>query len=130
MSSTQKALLVALSVVLFSAVVGYAETVKDLNQNMWTWAVMEEIMDECAHGSLGSLPPIGPKEAEETMMTAQQAIEKLIAGITSSDQLQAARRLAAEFVQMGDPHERVGRAVNRLLDRQESFLQAHGEIAK
>ncbi|NLI75040.1 MAG: hypothetical protein GX442_01205 [Candidatus Riflebacteria bacterium] len=130
MTSTQKAMLVALSVVLLSAVIGYAETVKDLNQNMWTWAVMEEILEECAHGSLGSLPPIGPQEAEETMMTAQQAIAKLIAGITTTDELQAARRLAAEFVQMGEPHDRVGRAVNRLLDRQEAFLHAHGEIAK
>lgn len=118
MTGSRKLMMVVLSFLMLSAVSVFAGTIQDLSKHLWAWSTMEEVLDE-------TMPPISPKEAEETILKAQAEISIIIAGIKTSDEMLAARRIADEFVNMGEKQEEVGRALHRLLDRQGNFLEAH-----
>jgi len=122
MTGTRKLAVVALSLLMLCAVSAFAGTVKDLSKHMWTWAVMEELLDEAAHGGM---PPISPVEAENTLLAAQAEIKTIVAGIKTADEMATARTLADDFVKMQGVHEIVGRSLHRLLDQQGKFLGAH-----
>lgn len=123
MSVSRKLVAVVVVFLMVFAVSAFAGSVKDLSKHLWTWAVMEELMDEAAHGGV---PPVGPVEAENTMLQAQAEVKTIVAGITTEEEMLAARKLADEFVQMGDQQEKVGRALHRLLDQHGNFLKVHG----
>ena len=123
MSVSRKLVAVVVVFLMVFAVSAFAGSVKDLSKHLWTWAVMEELMDEAAHGGV---PPVGPVEAENTMLQAQAEVRAIVAGITTVEEMLAARKLADEFVQMGDQQEKVGRALHRLLDQHGNFLNVHG----
>ena len=127
MSVSRKLVAVVVVFLMVFAVSAFAGSVKDLSKHLWTWAVMEELMDEAAHGGM---PPLGPVEAENTMLQAQAEVKAIVAGITTEEEMLAARKLADEFVQMGDQQERVGRALHRLLDQHGNFLKSHGTTAE
>ena len=57
MSVSRKLVAVVVVFLMVFAVSAFAGSVKDLSKHLWTWAVMEELMDEAAHGGM---PPIGP----------------------------------------------------------------------
>lgn len=124
---SRKLAAVVIAFLMVFAVSAFAGSVKDLSKHLWTWAVMEELMDEAAHGGM---PPVGPVEAENTMLQAQAEVKAIVAGITTEEEMLAARKLADEFVQMGDKQEEVGRALHRLLDQHASFIKAHGTTAE
>ena len=123
MSVSRKLVAVVVVFLMVFAVSAFAGSVKDLSKHLWTWAVMEELMDEAAHGGV---PPVGPVEAENTMLQAQAEVKTIVAGITTEEEMLAARKLADEFVQKGDQQEKVGRALHRLLDQHGNFLKVHG----
>ena len=123
MSVSRKLVAVVVVFLMVFAVSAFAGSVKDLSKHLWTWAVMEELMDEAAHGGD---QPVGPVEAENTMLQAQAEVKAIVAGITTEEEMLAARKLADEFVQMGDQQEKVGRALHRLLDQHGNFLKVHG----
>lgn len=127
MSVSRKLVAVVVAFLMVSAIAVFAGSVKDLSKHLWTWAVMEELMDEAAHGGM---PPIGPVEAENTMLKAQAEVKAIVAGISTEEEMLAARKLADEFVRMGDQQEEVGRALHRLLDQHGNFLKAHGTSAE
>lgn len=127
MSVSRKLVAVVVVFLMVFAVSAFAGSVKDLSKHLWTWAVMEELMDEAAHGGM---PPIGPVEAENTLIQAQAEVKAIVAGITTEEEMLTARKLADEFVKMGEHNEMVGRALHRLLDQHGKFLRVHGEIAE
>ncbi|HNW35347.1 MAG TPA: hypothetical protein PKM25_10475, partial [Candidatus Ozemobacteraceae bacterium] len=91
MTGSRKLLMVVLSFLMLSAVSAFAGIEQDLSKHLWTWSTMEELLDEANHGGM---PPISPKEAEETLLKAQSEIKTIIAGIKTSDEMLVARRLA------------------------------------
>lgn len=123
MSVSRKLVAVVVVFLMAFAVSAFAGSIKDLSKHLWTWVVMEELLDEAAHGGM---PPIGPVEAENTMLQAQAEVERIVAGIETEEEMIAARRLADEFLKMGGHHQDVGTALHRLLARHGNFLAAHG----
>lgn len=126
MNSFRKLVLGVVLFLVLSSVAAFAVDFKDLNRCMWTWSSLEAVLSEAAHAhSGGYMPAVDPKEASEIIADMQQRIDRIIAEIKTPEDMAAARKLANEFVDMRDKEEEVGRAVNRLLDRQEKYLQAH-----
>ena len=105
----------------------FALDVKALNQQMWTWSQLESVLQSASHG--GSYPPVvEPQEAMRCIEEAKAKICKMVADIATAEELSQAREKANEFVSMGDYEEEVGIALNKLLDRQEKYLNAHREL--
>lgn len=115
------------AILLFlTAISASAANLQEMRQQMWTWSQLEAVIHEATHSPFpGSVPAVDPKEAYECIDQAQKRIAAIIASIATAEELAHARAMAREFIDMGDKEEDVGHAVNRLLDRQEKFMQAH-----
>ncbi|MFZ2959547.1 MAG: hypothetical protein WA705_21885 [Candidatus Ozemobacteraceae bacterium] len=128
MNIFKKLVLVTVLFFLLTSVSAFADNFKDMNRFMWTWSSLEAVVCEAAHAHSGNyVPVVDLDEAYATIEDMQNRISKIIAEIKTPEEMSAARKLADEFVKMQDKEEEVGRAVNKLLDRQEKFLQAHKE---
>lgn len=126
MKSLHRHLLCSLIALLLCSTAAFAANIAEMRQQMWTWSQLEAVVFEATHTcNPDYMPVVDLKEAYELIDQAQKSISKNIASITTANELAQARALAREFIEMGDKEEEVGIAVNRLLDQQEKFLQAH-----
>ncbi|MBF0409076.1 MAG: hypothetical protein HQM10_17135 [Candidatus Riflebacteria bacterium] len=106
--------------IVLSVVSAFADGVKDMSKYMWTWSTMETVLHEVN-------PSVPPVEAENLIIDSMNRLNKIIAAIATLEDLIPARKIANEFLSMGGFEEEVGAAVNRMIDRQEKFLQAHNQ---
>ena len=116
----------AAALLLVVASSAFALDMKDLNQQMWTWSQLEAVLQESSHSNYP--PVVEPQEAYRCIEEAKAKIVKIVAAIATADELSEARKKAAEFVSMGDFEKEVGIALNKLLDKQEKYLNAHREL--
>jgi len=103
----------------------FALNVAELRQQMWTWSSLEAVLQESNHMG-GSI--ISPVEAENCINEARNKICKMVSDIKTAEEMAKAREVAQEFISMYDHEEEVGLALNKLLDMQEKYLQAHREL--
>ncbi len=125
MFRTKKLVVFAVVFLLAMASSAFALNVAELRQQMWTWSSLEAVLHESNHMG-GSV--ISPVEAENCINEARNKICKMVSDIKTAEEMAKAREVAQEFISMYDHEEEVGLALNKLLDMQEKYLQAHREL--